>query len=298
MEQEIQKLQERLAKAKDVFREMTAKDKEKDARIADLEAQLAEAVANAVANANNNAKENEGTIDELKAQLRTMEDRWRDADGYCTKLTEVNEKLSNVNEMLHNQVEGAKNDINDLVVENDNLKSQIKEFETTNEDLRFENMKNKGERDRIEIDYNTLSESFKTVTDENNRLKEEMIEHNERFTMYEETNAEYKQSIDKLVESKQSLENTIRELKAGESALRNQISTMHKTIDAADAQVKQQNEELRRFESEIKMLRDELNKAHHDNTQIKENVTKHVAVIKSSMKGLNDGLGSDFNIFD
>jgi septal ring factor EnvC (AmiA/AmiB activator) len=44
MEQEIQKLQERLAKAKDVFREMTAKDKEKDARIAELEAQLAEAV--------------------------------------------------------------------------------------------------------------------------------------------------------------------------------------------------------------------------------------------------------------
>ena len=72
---------------------------------------------------------------------------------------------------------------------------------------------------------------------------------------------------------------------------------MHKTIDAADLQVKQQNEELRRFESEIKMLRDELNKAQHDNTQIKENVTKHVAAIKSSMKGLNDGLGTEFNIF-
>ena len=112
MEQEIQKLQERLAKAKDVFREMTAKDKEKDARIAELEAQLAEAITNAVANANNNAKENEGTIVDLKAQLRTMEDRWRDADEHCDKLTEVNEKLSNVNEMLHNQVEGAKNDIN------------------------------------------------------------------------------------------------------------------------------------------------------------------------------------------
>ena len=59
---------------------MTAKDREKDVRIAELEAQLAEAITNAVANANNNAKENEGTIDELKAQLRTMEDRWRDAD--------------------------------------------------------------------------------------------------------------------------------------------------------------------------------------------------------------------------
>lgn len=294
MEQEIQKLQERLAKAKDVFREMNIKDKEKDTRIAELEAQLAEAVANA----NNNATEGEDAIAELKAQLRTMEDRWRDADGYCTKLTDDNNKLSNENEMLRNQVEGAKNDINELIVEKTNLNAQIKEFETTNEDLRLENMKNKGERDRIEIDYNTLSESFKTVTEENNRLKDEMFEHNERFTMYEETNAEYKQSIDKLIESKQSLENTIRELKAGESALRNQISTMHKTIDAADAQVKQQNEEIRRFESEIKMLRDELNKAHHDNTQIKENVTKHVAVIKSSMKGLNDGLGSDFNIFD
>ena len=64
MEQEIQKLQERLAKAKEVFREMTAKDKEKDARIAELEAQLAAAVTGAVAN--NNAAENEGTIAELK----------------------------------------------------------------------------------------------------------------------------------------------------------------------------------------------------------------------------------------
>ena len=298
MEQDIQKLQARLDKAKEVFREMNAKDKEKDARIADLEAQLAEAIANAVANANNNAKENEGTIADLKAQLRTMEDRWRYADEHCNELTEANEKLSNTNEMLHNQVEGAKNDINELIVEKTNLNSQIKEFEIANEDLRFENMKNKGERDRIEIDYNALNESFKTVTEENNRLKEEMIEHNERFTMYEETNAEYKQSIDKLIETKHKLEIEIESLKSGENVLRAEISKLTETITEAEKTVTAQDKQILSLQTQNTQLTNSLNKAEKDNSQIKETVTKHVATIKKSMQGLNDGLGSDFNIFD
>lgn len=297
MEQDIQKLQARLEKAKEVFREMNAKDKEKDARIADLEAQLAEAIANAVANANNNAKENEGTIADLKAQLRTMEDRWRLADEHCNELTEVNEKLSNVNEMLHNQVEGAKNDINELIVEKTNLNSQIKEFEIANEDLRLENMKNKGERDRIELDYNALNESFKTVTEENALLKEKMIEFNERFTMYEETNAEYKQSIDKLIETKHKLEVEIESLKSGENVLRAENNRLLETITEAEKTVNAQNEQISSLKTQNTQLTNMLNKAEQDNSQIKETVTKHVATIKKSMQGLNDGLGTDFNIF-
>lgn len=294
MEQEIQKLQARLDKAKEVFREMNAKDKEKDARIAELEAQLAEAIANA----NNNATEGEDAIADLTAQLRTMEDRYKQADTYCEKIKEDNEKLSNLNEMLRNQVEGAKNDINDLIVEKTNLNSRIKEFEIANEDLRLENMKNKGERDRIEIDYNALSESFKTVTEENNRLKDEMFEHNERFTMYEETNAEYKQSIDKLVETKHKLEIEIESLKSGENVLRAEISKLNETITEAEKTVTAQDKQILSLQTQNTQLTNSLNKAEKDNSQIKETVTKHVATIKKSMQGLNDGLGSDFNIFD
>ena len=294
MEQEIQKLQARLDKAKEVFREMNAKDKEKDARIAELEAQLAEAIANA----NNNATEGEDAIADLTAQLRTMEDRYKQADTYCEKIKEDNEKLSSLNEMLRNQVEGAKNDINDLIVEKTNLNTQIKEFEIANEDLRLENMKNKGERDRIEIDYNALSESFKTVTEENNRLKDEMFEHNERFTMYEETNAEYKQSIDKLVETKHKLEIEIESLKSGENVLRAEISKLNETIAEAEKTVTAQDKQILSLQTQNTQLTNSLNKAEKDNSQIKETVTKHVATIKKSMQGLNDGLGSDFNIFD
>ena len=294
MEQEIQKLQARLDKAKEVFREMNAKDKEKDARIAELEAQLAEAVAIA----NNNSTVGNDAIAELKAQLRTMEDRYKQADTYCEKIKEDNEKLSNLNEMLRNQVEGAKNDINELIVEKTNLNTQIKEFEIANEDLRLENMKNKGERDRIELDYNALNESFKTVTEENALLKEKMIEFNERFTMYEETNTEYKQSIDKLIETKHKLETEIESLKSGENVLRVEISNLNGTITEAEKTISAQDKQILSLQTQNTQLTNSLNKAEKDNSQIKETVTKHVATIKKSMQGLNDGLGSDFNIFD
>lgn len=321
MEQEIQKLQARLDKAKEVFREMNAKDKEKDARIAELEAQLAEAVAIA----NNNSTVGNDAITELKAQLRTMEDRYNHSDTYCEKFKEDNEKLTKENEMLRNQVEGAKNDINELVVANANLKEKNESYEIANEDLRFENMKNKGERDRIEIDYNALSESFKTVTEENSKLKEIAIEYRERFKMYEETNAEYKQSIDKLVESKHSLETTISELNDEINELTSALEYANSEKDRLLSELEQANNYITKKETHFnslqtllndrqaqiielektieslsstnKMLEDELGQARHDNSLIKENVTKHVAAIKSSMKGLNDGLGVEFDIF-
>lgn len=293
MEQDIQKLQARLEKAKEVFREMNAKDKEKDARIAELEAQLAEAVAIA----NNNSTVGNDAITELKAQLKTMEQRYNDADGYCTKLTDDNEKLSKENEMLHNQVEGAKKDINDLVVANAELKSQNETYEVANEEIRLENMKNKGERDRIEIDYNALNESFKTVTEENAKLKEIAIEYKERFKMYEETNAEYRESIDKLIETKQKLEAEVESLKSGENVLRAEISRLNETIDEAQKVVSAQDKQISSLQVQNSELTSSLNKAEKDNSQIKETVTKHVATIKKSMQGLNDGLGVEFDMF-
>ena len=49
--------------------------------------------------------------------------------------------------------------------------------------------------------------------------------------------------------------------------------------------------------SSNKMLEDELAKTKLDKDVIKETVTKHVANIKKSMQGLNDGLGVEFDIF-
>jgi chromosome segregation ATPase len=151
---------------------MNAKDKEKDARIAELEAQLAEAVANA----NNNATEGEDAIAELTAQLKTMEQRYLDADGYCKKLDEDNTYLADQNEMLRNQVEGSKNDINELIEANAKLKAQNESYAIANEDLRFENMKNKGERDRIQMDYDKNVEVLKEVTDKNEAMQSEIFE--------------------------------------------------------------------------------------------------------------------------
>lgn len=272
MEQEIQKLQERLAKAKEVFREMNAKDKEKDARIAELEAQLAEAVANA----NNNATEGEDAIADLTAQLRTMEERWRNADEFAIKYG-----------------------------------SEVKMLNETIETMRFDLMKATGERDRIKLDYDKLNESFKTVTEENAKLKEITIEYKERFKMYEETNAEYKQSIDKLIESKKALESAVEYANSEKARLTSeldkaddyinkkekQFESVQQTLNDKQAQIIELQNTIERLTSSNKILEDELAKTKHDKDVIKETVTKHVATIKKSMQGLNDGLGVEFDIF-
>lgn len=286
MEQEIQKLQARLDKAKEVFREMNAKDKEKDARIAELEAQLAEAVAIA----NNNSTVGNDAITELKAQLRTMEDRYKHSDTYCEKFKEDNEKLSKENEMLRNQVEGAKNDINDLMVANANLKERNESYEIANEDLRFENMKNKGERDRIEIDYNALSESFKTVTEENAKLKEIVIEHTESKKALESSLEYVNSEKDRLLSELEQANNYITKKET-------HFNSLQTLLNDERAHVFELEKTIEHLSSSNKMLEDELGQARHDNSLLKENVTKHVAAIKSSMKGLNDGLGTDFDIF-
>lgn len=286
MEQEIQKLQARLDKAKEVFREMNAKDKEKDARIAELEAQLAEAVVNA----NNNATEGEDAIAELTAQLKTMEQRYLDADGYCNKLTNDNDKLSKENEMLRNQVEGAKNDINELVGANANLKAQNETYAIANEDLRFENMKNKGERDRIQMDYDKNVEVLKEVTDKNEAMQSEIFELKDKIKELESA-VEYANSekarltaeldkADEYINKKEKLfENTQQVLNDKQV----QIIDLQKTVES--------------LTSSNRLLEDELAKTKHDKDVIKETVTKHVANIKKSMQGLNDGLGVEFDIF-
>lgn len=286
MEQEIQKLQARLDKAKEVFREMNAKDKEKDARIAELEAQLAEAVANA----NNNATEGEDAIAELTAQLKTMEQRYLDADGYCKKLDEDNTYLADQNEMLRKQVEGAKNDINELVGANANLKAQNETYAIANEDLRFENMKNKGERDRIQMDYDKNVELLKEVTDKNEAMQSEIFELKDKIKELESA-VEYANSekarltaeldkADEYINKKEKLfENTQQVLNDKQV----QIIDLQKTVES--------------LTSSNRLLEDELAKTKHDKDVIKETVTKHVANIKKSMQGLNDGLGVEFDIF-
>ena len=227
--------------------------------------------------------------------------------------------------MLRNQVEGSKTDINELIEANAKLKEQNEKYEIATEDIRFENMKNKGERDRIQIDYDALNESFKTITEENAKLKEISIEYRERFKMYEETNAEYKQSIDKLVESKHSLETTISELNDEINELTSAVeyansekARLTSELDKADeyinkkeklfentqqvlndkqAQIIDLQKTVESLTSSNRLLEDELAKTKHDKDVIKETVTKHVATIKKSMQGLNDGLGVEFDIF-
>lgn len=286
MEQEIQKLQERLAKAKEVFREMNAKDKEKDARIAELEAQLAEAVAIA----NNNSTVGNDAITELKAQLKTMEQRYNDADGYCKKLDEDNTYLVDQNEMLRNQVEGAKKDINDLVVANAELKSQNEAYEIANEDLRLENMKNKGERDRIQIDYDKNVEVLKEVTDKNETMQSEIFELKDKLKEVESSFQFVNSEKDRLTAELDKADDYI-------TKKEKQFESTQQTLNDKQAQIIELQKTIESLSSTNKMLEDELAKTKHDKDVIKETVTKHVATIKKSMQGLNDGLGVEFDIF-
>jgi chromosome segregation ATPase len=286
MEQEIQKLQERLAKAKEVFREMSAKDKEKDARIVELEAQLAEAVANA----NNNATEGEDAIADLTAQLRTMEERWRNADEFAIKYG-----------------------------------SEVKMLNETIETMRFDLMKATGERDRIQMDYDKLNETATPIlamntelTTQNGTLKSEVIElrNSNEFLVAEkgrligelDAAQEYVAKRDVQFENLQkafnderanviTLNGNIKELEDRLSNAQEDINDQANYITNLVESNKEKDQTIVSLESRIKILNDELAKTKHDKDVIKETVTKHVATIKKSMQGLNDGLGVEFDIF-
>lgn len=286
MEQEIQKLQERLAKAKEVFREMSAKDKEKDARIAELEAQLAEAVANA----NNNATEGEDAIADLTAQLRTMEERWRNADEFAIKYG-----------------------------------SELKMLNETIETMRFDLMKATGERDRIQMDYDKLNETATPVlamntelTTTNANLKQEIVDlrnaaeytiaEKNRLIMELENAQEYMGKKEVQFENLQkafnderanviTLNGNIKELEDRLSNAQEDINDQANYITNLVESNKEKDQTIASLESRIKILNDELAKTKHDKDVIKETVTKHVANIKKSMQGLNDGLGTEFDIF-
>lgn len=151
-------------------------------------------------------------------------------------------------------------------------------------------MKNKGERDRIQMDYDKNVELLKEVTDKNEAMQSEIFELKDKIKELESA-VEYANSekarltaeldkADEYINKKEKLfENTQQVLNDKQV----QIIDLQKTVES--------------LTSSNRLLEDELAKTKHDKDVIKETVTKHVANIKKSMQGLNDGLGVEFDIF-
>lgn len=209
MEAELQKLQDRLAKAKEVFRDMDAKMKEKDAKLSETE-----------------------------AQLNTMEQRWKEADNYVEQLkrekaelieTHKNEKL-----ILNHDIDDAKGYIDKLSADNDALNAEL------------ENVKVKAREalDKSNTNIAVLQEKYDKETARLQQIINDNLAANKDLTMRNDEldglATARLTDINKLNEDITKLNEVIETLKSDSEELGNARATIT-SLNAQITELKQQN---------------------------------------------------------
>jgi chromosome segregation ATPase len=315
---ENEKLNARLDKAKEVFRQQAADIKAKDEAYLKLRDEYNEVVRERNIHLEANAKFNkqlleaESLIAELKKtdntnsetlqeelnivkkELHIANERIADYDAKCTRYDEVIKSLNETNDELQGLATARLADINkskeeikkldDTILE---MNNQLSEISEKHHNLVFK-------YDELTTEHNLLNEQFADLENEYNNSEEL------RKSYFDATNKlnEEVSSLQDIIVSKdaayKNLESTYNDAAVEHvrdvNALKHTIEQLKKDIEDKDAKLV---DACAKVGTLTKQLETETGKVEEVKTKTEEAVT----TIKKKLQALNDGLGDEFNIF-
>lgn len=315
---ENEKLNARLEKAKEVFRQQAAYIKAKDEAYLKLRDEYNEVVRERDIHIEANVKFNkqileaEALIKELqtsdssnsetlqeelndvKKELHIANERITDYDAKCTRYDEVIKSLNETNDELQGLANSRLADIN-------KSKEEIKKLDDTI--LEMNNQLNE-----INVKHHNLVLKYDELTTEHNLLNEQFIDLENEYSNSEELRISYTEATNKLNEelsrlqdiivskdaAYKNIESTYNDAAAEHlrdvQALKYTIKQLEKDVEDKDVRL---TEAYDKICSLTKQLETESGKVEEVKTKTEEAVT----TIKKKLQALNDGLGDEFNIF-
>lgn len=301
---ENEKLNARLEKAKEVFRQQAADIKVKDKAYLKLRDEYNEVVRERDIHLEANAKFNkqileaEALIKELqtsdssntetlqeelnivKKELHIANERITDYDTKCTRYDEVIKSLNEKNDELSEGVKYWEERYHKL--------SETHLVESTE----LNNLKVKN--DELTTEYNLLNEQFVDLENEYSNSEELRTSYTEATNKLNEEVSRLQDIIVSKDAAYKNLESTYNDAAAEHirdvNALKYTIEQLKKDLEDKDTKLVDACAKVGRL---TKQLEDESGKVEEVKTKTEEAVTS----IKKKLQALNDGLGDEFNIF-
>ena len=272
---ENEKLNARLEKAKEVFKQQAADIKAKDEAYLKLKDEYDELIKEHDTYAQTNAKLN-NEINTLNEQLQSASEVNSNIDELQEELNTTKKALLMTNEELSEfEYKCARYDdvIKTLNEKNDGLVSQYNTLQNTYNQLneKYGDLENK---------YNNSEHLRKSYTESTNKLNTEVAR------------------LQDIIVSKdtayKSLQDTYNDLNA--EHIRDGKELNNK-IDTLESELSEKTEALNKALNEIQLLTTRLNAESGKIEEVKTKAEVAVTSIKKKLQALNDGLGDEFNIF-
>ena len=301
---ENEKLNARLKKAKEVFRQQAADIKAKDEAYLKLRDEYNEVVRERDIHLEANAKFNKQLLDAealikelqtsdsansetlqeelniVKKELHIANERITDYDAKCTRYDEVIKSLNEKNDELSEGVKYWEERYHKL--------SETHLVESTE----LNNLKVKN--DELTTEYNLLNEQFIDLENEYSNSEELRISYTEATNKLNEEVSRLQDIIVSKDAAYKNLESTYNDAAAEHirdvNALKYTIEQLKKDLEDKDTKLVDACAKVGRL---TKQLEDESGKVEEAKTKTEEAVTS----IKKKLQALNDGLGDEFNIF-
>ena len=315
---ENEKLNARLDKAKEVFRQQAADIKAKDEAYLKLRDEYNEVVRERNIHLEANAKFNkqlleaEALIAELKKtdntnsetlqeelnivkkELHIANERITDYDAKCTRYDEVIKSLNETNDELQGLATVRLADIN-------KSKEEIKKLDDTILEIN-------NQLSEISEKHHNLVFKYDELTTEHNLLNEQFADLENEYNNSEELRKSYTDATNKLNEEVSRLQDIIVSKDAAYKNLEstyNDLATEHirdvnalkYTIEQLKEDLKKSDEKLTNALAEVGTLTRKLDVETGKVEEVKTKTEVAVTTIKKKLQALNDGLGDDFNIF-
>ena len=291
---ENEKLNARLEKAKEVFRQQAADIKAKDEAYLKLRDEYNEVVRERDTHIEANAKFNKQIL-EAEALIKELQ------TSDSTNSESLQEELNNVKKELHI----ANGRITDYDAKCTRYDEVIKSLNETITEL---NNKYAALETKETEEYNTLVLRYDDLTAEYNLLNEQFADLEKEYNNSEELRISYTEATNKLNEEVSRLQDII---VSKDAAYKNLESTYNdaaaehiRDVNALKYTIEQLKKDLEDKDTKLvdacakvgsltKQLETESGKVEEAKTKTEEAVTS----IKKKLQALNDGLGDEFNIF-
>ena len=291
---ENEKLNARLEKAKEVFRQQAADIKAKDEAYLKLRDEYNEVVRERDIHLEANAKFNKQIL-EAEALIKELQ------TSDSTNSESLQEELNNVKKELH-IANGCITDYDAKCTRYDEV------IKSLNETITELNNKYAALETKETEEYNTLVLRYDDLTAEYNLLNEQFADLEKEYNNSEELRKSYTEATNKLNEEVSRLQDIIVSKDAAYKNLEgtyNDFAAEHvRDVNALKYTIEQLKKDLEDKDTKLvdacakvgrltKQLEDESGKVEEVKTKTEEAVTS----IKKKLQALNDGLGDEFNIF-
>lgn len=315
---ENEKLNARLEKAKEVFRQQAADIKAKDEAYLKLRDEYNEVVRERDTHIEANAKFNkqlleaEALIAELKTAdssnsetlqeelnttkkaLHIANETLSEYDIKCNRYDEVIKSLNEKNDELEGLVTSRLADIN-------KGKEEIKKLDDTILEMN-------SQLSEISEKHHNLVFKYDELTTEHNLLNEQFIDLENEYSNSEELRISYTEATKKLNEEVSRLQDIIVSKDAAYKNLEStyndvaaehirDVNALKHTIEQLKSELTSKDEKLTKALAEVGTLTRKLDAETGKVEEAKTKTEVAVTTIKKKLQALNDGLGDDFNIF-